>query len=263
MAAPLLKWPGGKRKLLQHLTRRIPGEYGRYFEPFIGGGALFFAIQPQEAVIADLNCDLIECYTQIRDHPEGIIEYLAGQQGSEEWYYRVRTSVPSDPIELAGRLIYLLTLSFNGIHRTNQKGEFNVPYGHRPHLHPIASSRIRRVSEILQQATLRSGDFAASVADAAAGDVVYLDPPYTVAHGQNGFLRYNARIFSWHDQGRLAEAAHQLAQRGCHVIISNADHPSISDLYPGFRVTRVERHSSIAAGCEYRRLVTECIFYNE
>jgi DNA adenine methylase len=263
MPDPLLKWPGGKRKLLPHLLSCMPTEYGRYFEPFFGGGALFFSLQPHNAVLSDLNSDLIECYQVVRDHPEEVIDYLSIQSGSEPFYYKMRSLSPQTPVERAGRLIYLLTLSFNGIYRTNRKGEFNVPYGQRPHLHPKAPSEIREISAALQSATLRTGDFAISVADAQRGDIVYFDPPYTVAHGQNGFLRYNARIFSWQDQHRLAETARELVQRGCHVIVSNADHPSILELYQSFAIKRIERQSTIAANQQHRRLVSECIFHNE
>ncbi len=263
MLEPLLKWPGGKRKHLPHLTSCMPSRYGQYFEPFVGGGAFFFALQPPQAILSDINGELIDCYEVVRDLPEEIIDYLSLQKGSEDWYYSVRASTPRDPIERAGRLIYLLTLSFNGIHRTNRNGEFNVPYGHRPHLHPKDPNEIRRISKALQSATLRRGDFASSVADAEAGDVVYFDPPYTVAHGQNGFLRYNAKIFSWQDQYRLAQTARELASRGCHVLVSNADHPSILELYTEFSVKRIERHSTIAASHQHRKLVSECLFYSE
>lgn len=263
MPAPLLKWPGGKRKLLPHLASCMPTEYARYFEPFFGGGAVFFSLLPTEAVLSDVNEELIGCYSIVRDRPNDVIDYLARQDGSEQSYYAVRSSFPRTDVERAGRLIYLLTLSFNGIHRTNRRGEFNVPYGHRPHLHPKDPGEIRRISQALQHATLRTGDFAVSVADAEAGDVVYFDPPYTVAHGQNGFLRYNAKIFSWEDQHRLVAIARELRDRGCHVIVSNADHPSIIGLYEGFAMERVERHSTIAATQQHRRLVSECIFYSE
>lgn len=263
MLEPLLKWPGGKRKLLTHLSAFLPSKFERYFEPFLGGGAFFFGLQPSASILSDINNELIECYEVVRDHPDHVIEYLSRQEGTEEWYYSVRSSCPATKVERAGRLIYLLTLSFNGIHRTNRKGQFNVPYGHRPHLHPKDPEEIRSISKALRNAILRCGDFASTVADAGAGDLVYFDPPYTVAHGQNGFLRYNAKIFSWDDQHRLASTARDLVSRGCHVIVSNADHPSITDLYQGFSVARVARYSTIAADQQHRRLVSECIFYSE
>jgi len=260
MPDPLLKWPGGKRRLIRHIQPLLPAAFGRYYEPFVGSAALFFSVGPQGGVLSDTNGELMNCYSQVRDHPEAVSDALAALSSSMEDYYRVRSVVPEDHVERAARLIYLTTLSFNGIYRTNRHGQFNVPFGSRPHLHPKPPSAIGRASEALVGTELRCTDFETALADAEPGDLVYLDPPYTVAHGQNGFLRYNARIFSWADQHRLAGLATNLAERGCHVVVSNADHASICDLYRDFRMVRIERQSSIAALQAYRRRITECLF---
>ncbi len=156
-----------------------------------------------------------------------------------------------------------MTLSFNGIHRVNLQGNFNVPYGYKEYLDPCDASKILAVSACLSSVELRHGDFELTSIDAKAGDFIYFDPPYTVAHGNNGFLKYNAHIFSWSDQIRLATIAYDLAERGCRVLVSNADHSSIQELYSCFKMHRISRPSAIAASGEYRRRVTECIFYNE
>lgn len=263
VAKPVLKWPGGKRQLLPDLIRFVPSTYRAYFEPFFGGGALFFRLAPTTAVLNDLNADLINCYRQIRDRPLDVIAALRTLPNDEHTYYRVRSWEPSNDVEEAARLYYLALLSFNGIYRVNLDGAFNVPYGHKAHIDPSSPNPILAASSALQASELRHGDFAAAVASAGEGDLVYLDPPYTVAHNNNGFIKYNARIFSWNDQRRLATLATELKGRGCTVIVSNADHRSIQELYAGFQMAQVTRTSRIAANASGRRPVTECIFWSE
>jgi len=260
---PFLKWPGGKRALLKHLLPLLPKDFDRYYEPFLGGGALFFALQPTKAILSDNNVELINCYIMVRDFPEETISHLATLKNSKEDYYRIRDEVPKNDVARAARFIYLSALSFNAIHRVNLEGKFNVPYNNKSHLQPGDPGKIREASVTLQSAELQHADFSGPLSAAKAGDVVYLDPPYTVAHGNNGFVKYNAKVFSWSDQVRLAETARILAENGCSVFVSNADHPSIVTLYSGFRLERITRNSIIAAARTSRREVTECIFYNE
>src|SRR5207247_983720 len=134
---------------------------------------------------------------------------------------------PRTAISRAARLIYLTNLSFNGIYRLNFRGEFNVPYGHRSHRRPVEPTLIRTASSLLRAAQVRCDDFEVTLRRARVGDVVYLDPPYTVAHSNNGFIRYNARLFSWCDQQRLAIGARRAADRGAFVVVTNADHESV------------------------------------
>lgn len=262
-STPLLKWPGGKRALVKHILALMPASFKRYYEPFVGGGALFFALNSDESVLADKNAELVNCYCQVRDSPQEVVSYLSELKNNRADYYAVRASRPSAAAARAARLIYLTTLSFNGIHRVNQQGEFNVPYGHKTHLVVCNPVKIYEASARLGSARLLCADFEEAVVDARAGDVIYLDPPYTVAHGNNGFLKYNARIFSWDDQVRLARVATALHRRGCHVLVSNAHHPSIEDLYSGFNMKLISRASVIAASAGSRGEVTECIFYSK
>jgi DNA adenine methylase len=259
---PLLKWPGGKRRLLKYLLPKIPDKFNQYYEPFLGAGALFFAVQPSKATIADNNPELINCYIQVRDNSEKLIALLATMKNTKEDYYAIRQSNPLDKLARAARLIYLVTLSFNGIHRVNLKGDFNVPYGSKTHLQPCDPQRIRSISAALSSVNILCSDFELTVQNAQRGDLVYFDPPYTVAHGNNGFIKYNSKIFSWDDQIRLAKVAKDLSGRGCRIIISNAHHPSIIDLYNGFQMRLVERPSVIAASANFRMSTTECIFFN-
>jgi len=259
--APLIKWAGGKRRLLAEIRPFSPDTFGRYFEPFLGSGALFFSLLPDAARLSDANHELIEMYVAVRDNVEGVIESLRRLRNTEEDYYRVRASVPRTPASKAARLIYLCTLSFNGIYRQNLKGEFNVPYGYKTHLKHYDSTRLREVSDLLQGKEILYEDFEQAVHGARPGDFIYFDPPYTVAHGNNGFVKYNAKIFSWNDQQRLAETALRLRHLGCRVLVSNADHPSIRELYPEFDVHVIERFSVMSASSEFRRPVKECLFY--
>jgi DNA adenine methylase len=223
---------------------------------------MFFSLQPAHSVLSDINPDLINCYSAVRDEPEQVIGALAALRNTEAEYYRVRDEwTPSDPVERAAQLIYLTSLSFNGIHRTNLKGKFNVPYGRRTHIEPLDPNRIRAVSEALQTAEVICADFEQATASVGPHDLVYLDPPYTVAHNSNGFVRYNSQIFAWSDQLRLARLARELVDRGAYVIVSNADHESVTSLYEGFQRRTIQRSSTIAASSEKRGSISECIFY--
>ena len=159
-------------------------------------------------------------------------------------------------------MIYLTTLSFNGIYRVNQKGTFNVPYGHKVHRQVFQPEKIHRAKQALSNCELDRLDFEDALKRTKRGDLIYLDPPYTVAHANNGFLKYNAKIFSWEDQARLADAVHRLKEKGCLIILSNAYHDSIRKMYKGFTKKVVIRSSSIAASSAYRRYVEEIIITN-
>jgi DNA adenine methylase len=257
---PLIKWPGGKRAIAHQILALVPQKYGTYYEPFLGGAALFMALRPSRAQLTDKNADLIECYQQVRDNPHELIRALKRLKNSEEDYYNIRDWNPRTPITRAARFLYLTRLAFNGIYRVNLRGQFNVPYGHKTHLSPVDEERLLSMHLALKGATLKTMDFDESLKSASNGDLIYLDPPYTVAHGLNGFLKYNESIFSWADQQRLHETASKLVARGCHVVVSNADHESVRTLYKNFRKIVISRPSVIAADAKRRRVVSECVF---
>ena len=259
---PPFRWPGGKRWLIDRLVELVPANSGRFFEPFFGGGALFWALRPDAATISDSNAALMDCYTAIRDHPRGVSARLRELPQDGTTYYRVRSERPVDDLARAARFIYLTTLAFNGIFRVNKAGDFNVPFSGRSYPRILDDSYLERYADALRNAEIMSGDFESAVKVAIAGDVVYLDPPYTVKHGKNGFVKYNARIFSWTDQERLARVAQDLANRGCSVIVSNADHDSIRDLYQGFAESIVTRNSAIAATPKHRGEAQEIVLTN-
>lgn len=259
---PLIKWPGGKSGIFNSIIPHLPVAPKVYFEPFLGGGAVFFALRPKRSWLSDTNEELINLYRQVRDAPDDLIEILRTFENSEEAYYEVRSKTFRSPLKRAARLMYLTTLSFNGIHRVNLQGQFNVPYGYKTHLNPCDENRIRAASLALASARIDVADFEAATRSASAGDLVYFDPPYTVAHAHNGFVKYNERIFSWADQVRLATHARALIGRGCDVVISNADHPSVRGLYEGFSAKTIERFSRIAASSVHRKAITEMLFYS-
>ena len=237
---------------------RIPSDLGTLK---FGGGALFFSLRPKSALLSDSNPELINAYVQVRDNLGAVVQHLRRMPNKEEDYYRIRGCAPSSLAGRAARLIYLCTLSFNGIYRQNLQGEFNVPYGGKTHLNPCDLARLSQTSESLRGRDLRPDDFEQAVRQARRGDVVFFDPPYTVAHGNNGFVKYNAKIFSWADQVRLAKVASRLKRIGVNVIVSNADHPTIRELYGQFAVKVIDRHSVMSASPDFRRPVRECLFF--
>lgn len=256
---PLLKWPGGKRWLVKDLVPHLDNGEGRYYEPFLGGAAVFLSLLPRAATLSDTNSELINAYTQVRDEPDRLVGLLKKFRNTAKCYYEVRGSSPKGGLARAARLLYLMRLSFNGIHRVNLKGEFNVPYGRKGHLTVCDEDHVFQLSRALQRAKLLVADFEVATRSAHEGDTAYFDPPYTVAHGNNGFVKYNEKIFSWDDQKRLADHARELAKRGVRVIVSNADHDSIRGLYRGFSIRTVSRFSRIAAESRHRKEITELL----
>ncbi|MGE0275524.1 MAG: DNA adenine methylase [Nitrospiraceae bacterium] len=257
---PFLKWPGGKRWLAQTIAdvlhRRLQG---RYFEPFLGGGAVFFALRPTLATLSDINADLVNTYRQVRDQPVQVLAHLKRIPVTAKQYYSVRTDNPSCKIKQAAQFLYLNRTAFGGIYRLNKKGQFNVPYGGgiRTPSPLWRDNLVTSSSQSLQGVTLKISDFEPMLDRAVTGDAVYCDPTYTVAHENNGFVRYNEKNFSWADQERLAAAALRAYKRGALVIISNAYHASIRKLYREFTARRFTRKSLVSASANARRTVHE------
>ena len=262
-AVPFLKWAGGKQWLAQLLAQQIELAGKRYFEPFLGGGSVFFALRPSSALLSDNNPELINVYEVVRDDVEGLIQRLKKFRHTEDCYYRVRQSSPRSPISRAARFIYLNRTAWNGLYRVNRNGKFNVPMGlfaYEPDI--VRAELLRRASNALQGIRTRSVDFVRACASVREGDVVYLDPPYTVTHNNNGFLRYNEEIFSWRDQERLASLAKRLDTLGATVIVSNAAHAAVEELYDGFYIEALDRASNLAADSSKRRPVSEYLISN-
>lgn len=258
---PFLKWAGGKRWLTDQYPEIFLAKHDRYVEPFLGGGAVFFATRPLNAQLSDTNRDLIECYEVVRNDPEGLVRELVKHQEKhcKDYYYSVRSAGAEGRIERAARFIYLNRTCFNGLYRVNLLGAFNVPIGTKTAV-LLPTDDFIAASRSLQSARLSVEDFEAAVLRCGAGDFVYLDPPYTANHNNNGFLKYNEKIFSWADQIRLKTVALSAARNGAKVVISNAAHSSVVELYKGAgEIITVSRPSVLAADRSKRGAVQEIL----
>jgi len=246
---PFVKWAGGKRQILKHLLFYAPKEFNRYFEPFVGGGALFFELSPKRAVISDLNAELINAYRVIKNQVEDLIESLKKHKNDEEYYYRIRSLKPAElsPVERASRFIYLNKTCFNGLYRENSKGEFNVPFGKYKRPKICDEENLRAVSEFLNsvEVEILNADYRETCKLAEAGDFVYLDPPYIPVSKTSGFTSYTGSGFGEEDHRKLAEVFKELSEKGCFVMLSNADHPLIRELYRGFKLVEITTNRAI------------------
>ena len=234
VARPFLKWAGGKSQLLDELGELMPPSYGRYIEPFLGGGALFFALAPQDAVLADSNPELINTYKAVRDDVAGVLQTLRTFENSEASYYAIREErfEDLDPIRAAARTIYLNRTCFNGLYRVNQSGHFNVPYGKRPNADFIMVDRLEAASAALANAEIVEGDYKTVLAYYADRDaLVFLDPPYLPVGGYSDFKRYTKERFYEEDHEDLAEEVERLRHVGCHVLLTHSNHDLVHELY--------------------------------
>ena len=259
---PFLKWAGGKRWLVSQHLDLFPNTYERYIEPFLGGGSVFFALQPDKSILADSNSRLIETYAQVRDRPLCITKLLRKHQEehSDEYYYTQRSRKYSDSaVHRAAQFIYLNRTCWNGLYRVNLRGEFNVPKGTKKSV-LLATDDFEAVARTLRNATLRAQDYSVTMSCAAEGDLVYVDPPYTVKNRGNGFAKYNEKIFRWQDQVHLRNEVKKAIGRGALVVVSNSDHQSIKDLYCDVGVhLSVTRQSIIAGESSFRGSVQELL----
>lgn len=236
-AKPILKWAGGKTQLLKELTEKIPSSYGRYIEPFVGGGALFFALHPENAVIADSNPELINVYRQVAYHTQEVIGYLCRYQNTKEIFYEVRALDWQElsAAEAAARTIFLNKTCYNGLYRVNRKGEFNVPYGNYKSPNYCDEEALYAASAILKGAEIVCGDYLQVLKEyARCGDFVFLDPPYLPVSVYGDFKRYTKEQFYEEDHVELAKEVVRLQEIGCHVILTNSNHPLVHELYGEF-----------------------------
>jgi DNA adenine methylase len=267
-ATPVIKWVGGKTRLLPALLARVPAQFGRYFEPFAGGAALFFRIAPDRAVLGDANADLIGLYDVLGRHADDVeaviyrLRQLAAHH-SREYYLEMRTrwndaGVSWTSLDRAATFVYLNKTCFNGLWRVNRAGHFNVPPGDAATFETDADN-LRAAGVALRRAVLRRGSYRDTVADAKAGDFVYFDPPYDPVTKTANFTGYTSGAFGEAQQRELAEVARDLLSRGCKVMLSNSDTPLIRELYRGFRIDRVHRSGSVNSDPTKRGKVAELV----
>ena len=253
---PFLRWAGGKRWIASRLSDLIPSHCKVYFEPFLGGGALYFASLPKRAILSDTNARLIETYRMIRDRVLEVMAALELWDNDERNFYRIRETEYADPVYRAAQFIYLNRTCWNGLYRVNKQGRFNVPFANHKRL-VFERNHLMAVSRALYGAEIRCGDFDQVLQEAGSGDFAYLDPPYVSSGNDGAFSKYNSDAFTWDDQLRLGRTALKLANRGCQVLVSNVGRSEILELYPGFSHKLIARNSIVAASSEYRRITSE------
>jgi DNA adenine methylase len=262
--AGLLKWPGSKLPVVGRLTRLAPERFGAYHEPFVGSGALFFALRPGRAFLGDQNAELVNLYRVVRDEPDALVAALAVHRNTREHYHAVRGLHPDalPPVERAARTLFLNRTCFNGLYRVNRHGIFNVPYGRQAHTTFFHPSAIRAAHQALQGAQILREDFEACAGRARAGDFVYLDPPYPVGMNEGKPLKYQASGFGEEEQRRAAEVFRVLDGRGCLVMASNADTPRTRQLYAGYEVLALSVARGIGGRGERRGRAAEVLIRN-
>ena len=260
-AAPFLKWAGGKTRLLAQLEPLMPERFGRYFEPFLGGGAVYFRLQPHQARLSDVNGELINVYRCVRDQVDALIEDLSRHRYDKNHYYAVRAQDPArlPDVARAARMIFLNRTCFNGLYRVNRRGRFNVPFGRYKNPTICDRDRLRAASEALQGADIRHVDYAASVKDARSGDFVYFDPPYMPISETANFTSYTAGAFGLDQQVRLRDVFADLASRGVRAVLSNSDTPVIRELYRDFHIDTVTAPRAISRSANGRKAVSEVV----
>ena len=269
---PFTKWTGGKRQLLGELRSYMPETYGRYFEPFVGGGALFFDLAPEQAVINDFNEELINAYRQIKNNPAELINLLIKhkENNSKDYYLELRSADRDGRIsrmtgvERAARILYMLRVDFNGLYRVNSKNQFNVPYGRYKNPKIVDVDLLYQISEYLNENDIEilQTDFAEAVKDAQTGDFVYFDPPYIPLNETSSFTSYTHEGFSYEEQIRLRNTFKELTERGVYAMLSNSSSPLVEELYKDFNIYFVEAQRTNGAKSSSRGKISEIIVTN-
>lgn len=271
LVAPVVKWVGGKRQLLDEITPLLPRRIPTYCEPFLGGGAVLFAVQPSKAVVNDLNGDLITVYETIRDDVDVLIESLKKHENTQEYFYAIR-DIDRDKegyrllpkVEKASRLIYLNKTCFNGLFRVNSSGEFNAPFGHYKNPNIVNEPVLRAVSKYFRSADIAffSEDFAVTLQKVGKGGFVYLDPPYDPISDTSSFTGYNKGGFDRNEQIRLKECCDELTRRGVKFMLSNSATEFIKELYKDYEITIVKAKRAINADATKRGAIEEVLIRN-
>jgi DNA adenine methylase len=260
---PFLRWAGGKRWLNATLDQYLPKNgFNAYHEPFVGGGSIMLHLSPKTAYISDLNSELINAYIAVKNDLDLLTTYLKEFKNTEKEYYKIRATKFDDSTQEAARFIYLNYASFNGIYRVNSNGGYNVPYGKRNGF-VYDYENLNNVSKALVNVNMSSGDFYDAIDNVRQGDLVFLDPPYTITHTLNTFIQYNKKLFSIEEQVRLSEMITEIKKKSAYYILTNAAHPLIAEIFnhgdSGFEVSR---GSKIGGKNAKRGQFSEYIFTN-
>ncbi len=269
-AQPFLKWAGGKRQLLSQIKPHIPKQFKRYFEPFVGGGALLFDLKPQRAVINDVNAEISNVYQVIRDDVDALIQDLEQHQNNPDYFYALRALdrqpdfIHYSALKRASRVLYLNKTCFNGLYRVNQSGQFNVPFGRYKNPNIVNADNLRHVSLFLRrhQVKILNEDFSHAVKGMRKEDFVYFDPPYDPLSDSASFTSYAAGDFGREQQRQLQQLCCRLDERGCRFLLSNSATDFIKDLYQDFSISTVQAKRSINSNRKGRGQIAEVLVKN-
>jgi DNA adenine methylase len=273
-AKPFVKWLGGKTKLLPQLLELRPSSYNRYYEPFVGGGAMFFHLSPKKASINDLNPHLINLYTQVRDNLDELLfkvqELLdvyveLDEDARSSFYYLIRDEFnkrTDDDVWGASLFLFLNKTCYNGVYRENASGKFNVPFGRRKSvtLHDLDS--IKAAADTLAGTEITTGSYEEVLLHASKGDFVYLDPPYVPLSATSNFTQYIGSNFGSNEHIKLKELFEELDRRGCFVMMSNSDTEIVRSLYKKFKKTEVLAERAVNCKAQGRGKITELVITN-
>lgn len=272
LAQPFLKWAGGKRQLIKEIDKLIPKKYKKYYEPFLGGGALLFYLQPSRTVVSDSNADLVNCYRVLRDSPDKLLEEIDKLENTKDFFYKIREMdrQPSyaelSPVVKAARIIYLNKTCFNGLFRVNKQGQFNAPFGNYKNptiLDPAVAKAVHKYLK-QQEVTVLNCDFEKTVLTARSGDFVYFDPPYDPVSSTSSFTGYDLNGFNRNEQQRLKRVCDKLTEQGVAILLSNSDTPFIRELYNDkcYRVHVVQARRNINSVGSGRGKINEVLVRN-
>ena len=270
--APILKWVGGKRQLLNEINPLLPKRITTYVEPFVGGGAVLFSLQPKQAIINDFNKDLINVYNIVRDNPQELLDILKehDKNNSEDYYYEIRALDRSDnyknmsDLEKEARIIYLNKTCYNGLFRVNQAGQFNSPYGKYKNPNIVNEPVILAMSNYFNDNNIKimEGDYREALKNLRKGAFVYFDPPYMPISSSSSFTGYTENGFNEKDQEELKIECDKLNDRGINFMLSNSAHPYILELYKDYEITLVKARRSINSKGNKRGEINEVLVRN-
>jgi DNA adenine methylase len=273
---PFVKWAGGKNRIVSNILQRVPSRFDHYYEPFLGGAALFFAISQRTTVrftayLSDTNEELINAYRTVLDDPENLIDKLSIIQEEYDiaadkslYYYVKRHEKPRTNVDKAARFVFLNKTCYNGLYRVNSKGEFNVPFGRYAKPRLCDPQNILAISRLLREsrASIQVLDFEKAVLNADKGDLVYFDPPYQPVSQTSSFTGYTSAGFSKDDQLALSRVFKRLVSKGCHVILSNSSTRLVEELYSEFGHDVIRVNRAINSVGSRRTGFTELLIYN-
>lgn len=264
-AKPFLKWAGGKSKLFKHFENMIPEKYNSYFEPFVGGGAVFFKLNPKTAIINDLNSELMNVYSIIKTNSKGLmkeLDKLKNKVNNKDFYYDFRGERPETDLKKAARTIFLNKTGFNGMYRVNSKGEFNIPFGDMKNAKLYDKDNLLACSKTLDNTLIKNGDYRDLLDLIKDGDFVYLDPPYVPLSKTASFTSYTKESFGEKEQLELVKFCKEIDSKGARFLLNNSDTEITREIYSGFNIEIIKAPRSIAASGKSRKSVNELVVTN-